>query len=91
VTLPVLLEFLQITVERLLPDIWHKWANCSKRQEFQVLWGHLGIFCKISSRLLSHCDSCNGKIGARPALLFVRRWFCCRHQVWVPPLHYYWW
>ncbi len=34
VTLPVLLEYLQIADERQLPDVWHKWANCSKKTRF---------------------------------------------------------
>jgi len=46
VTLPVLLEYLQLTDERHLPDIWHKWANCSKRQEFQVLREALEAFSR---------------------------------------------
>jgi len=46
VTLPVLLEYLQLTDERQLPDLWHKWANCSKRQEFQVLREALEAFSR---------------------------------------------
>ncbi len=37
VTLPVLMEILDIQDERNLPLLWHQWANCSKRQEFHVL------------------------------------------------------
>jgi hypothetical protein len=46
VTLPVLLEYLQITDERLLPDVWHKWANCTKKQDFQVLRDTLEAFAR---------------------------------------------
>jgi len=46
VTLPVLLDYLQLADERHLPDIWHKWANCSKRQEFQVLREALEAFAR---------------------------------------------
>jgi len=38
VTLPVLMEYLQVEDERNLPDIWHQWSNCAKKQEIQVLW-----------------------------------------------------
>jgi hypothetical protein len=37
VMLPVLLEYLQIPTEDDLPDLWHRWANCTKKQEVQVL------------------------------------------------------
>jgi hypothetical protein len=33
----VLMEYLDIQDERNLPLLWHQWANCAKRQEFQVL------------------------------------------------------
>jgi hypothetical protein len=46
VTLPVLLEYLQIADERQLPDVWHKWANCSKKQDFQVLRDTLEAFAR---------------------------------------------
>jgi hypothetical protein len=36
-TLPVLLEYLQMPTEDDLPDLWHRWANCTKKQEVQVL------------------------------------------------------
>jgi hypothetical protein len=36
-TINILLEYLQIPDERNLPQLWHRWANCPKRQEFQVL------------------------------------------------------
>ena len=37
VTLPVLMEYAEIADERDLPLLWHQWANCTKRQEFNVL------------------------------------------------------
>lgn len=37
VTLPVLLEYLEVADKRHLPTLWHQWANSAKRQEFQVL------------------------------------------------------
>jgi hypothetical protein len=36
-TLTILLEYLQCPDEVALPILWHQWANCTKRQEFQVL------------------------------------------------------
>ena len=36
-TISILLEYLQIPDERNLPQLWHRWENCPKRQEFQVL------------------------------------------------------
>jgi hypothetical protein len=44
VTLPILLEYLQVADESNLPNIWHKWANCTKKQEFQVLRDTLEVF-----------------------------------------------
>jgi hypothetical protein len=46
VTLPVLMEYLQIDDERNLPTIWHSWANCSKRQESQVLRDALDAYAR---------------------------------------------
>jgi hypothetical protein len=36
-TLPILMDYLQIGNEMDLPQLWHQWANASKRQEFRVL------------------------------------------------------
>ena len=44
VTLPVLLEYLQQPVEDGLPDIWHQWANCTKKQEVQVLRDAIDVY-----------------------------------------------
>jgi hypothetical protein len=44
VTLPVLMEYLQVDDERNLPEIWHSWSNCTKRQELQVLRDTLDAF-----------------------------------------------
>jgi hypothetical protein len=46
VTLPVLLEYLQIDNELSPPTIWHSWANCTKRQETQVLRDALDAFSR---------------------------------------------
>jgi hypothetical protein len=46
VTLPVLLEYLQVADERDLPDIWHQWSNCTKRQEVQVLRNSLDSYAR---------------------------------------------
>jgi len=46
VTLPVLLEYLQLDNELHLPTIWHSWANCTKRQETQVLRDTLDTFSR---------------------------------------------
>jgi len=46
VTLPVLLEYLQVADERNLPDVWHRWANCTKRQEVQVLRDSLDSYAR---------------------------------------------
>jgi hypothetical protein len=46
VTLPVLLEYLQIADERDLPSLWHKWANGKKREEFQILRDALEAFAR---------------------------------------------
>jgi hypothetical protein len=37
VTLNILQEYLQVADETHLPPLWHRWANCTKRQEFNVL------------------------------------------------------
>jgi hypothetical protein len=36
ITINILQEFLEVPDERNLPDLWHQWANCSKRQELIV-------------------------------------------------------
>jgi hypothetical protein len=46
VTLPVLLEYLQTADERDLPELWHKWANGKKREEFQILRDTLEAFSR---------------------------------------------
>lgn len=51
VTLPVLLEFLQLADERELPPLWHKWANGKKREEFQILREALEAFARSPSAL----------------------------------------
>jgi hypothetical protein len=37
IMLPVLQEYLNIADEQELPDLWHQWANCKKKQEFSIL------------------------------------------------------
>jgi hypothetical protein len=37
VTLPVLLDLLLNQSEANLPPLWHRWANCTKKQDVQVL------------------------------------------------------
>jgi hypothetical protein len=37
VTLSILQGYLQIEDERELPQLWQSWANCTKKQEFNVL------------------------------------------------------
>jgi hypothetical protein len=46
VTLPVLLEYLQVQDENNLPPIWHRWSNCTKKQELQVLRDSLDSFAR---------------------------------------------
>jgi hypothetical protein len=46
VTLPVLMEYLQIGNEADLPDLWHKFANCTKKQDSQVLRDALDAFAR---------------------------------------------
>jgi len=53
VTLPVLMEYLQVEDERNLPDIWHQWSNCAKRQETQVLRDALDAFARSSQAFSS--------------------------------------
>jgi hypothetical protein len=53
VTLPVLLEYLQIADDRELPPLWHKWSNCTKRQEFQVLRETLEAFARWPTAFMS--------------------------------------
>jgi hypothetical protein len=42
----VLLEYLLIANEQDLPELWHKWANSTKRQEFHVLRDTLSAFAR---------------------------------------------
>jgi hypothetical protein len=45
-TLPILLDYLEIADEADLPDLWHRWANCTKRQEFMVLTEQLQSYSR---------------------------------------------
>jgi len=62
VTLPVLLEYLQIADEANLPDIWHKWANCTKRQEFQVLRDALEAYARSTQALSASVPVVSAKL-----------------------------
>jgi hypothetical protein len=44
VTLPVLQDLLQIPNEDDLPPLWHRWANCTKKQDVQVLRDSLDVY-----------------------------------------------
>jgi hypothetical protein len=46
VTSPVLMEYLQVQNEADLPLLWHRWANCSKRQEVQVMQDSLDVYAR---------------------------------------------
>jgi hypothetical protein len=46
VTLPVLMEYLQVGNEADLPQIWHNWPSCAKRLEAQVLRDTLDAFAR---------------------------------------------
>jgi hypothetical protein len=48
VTLPVLLEYLEIQNEADLPQVWHAWANCTKKQEIQILRDALDAFTRTA-------------------------------------------
>jgi hypothetical protein len=41
IMLPILQEYLNIADECKLPELWHQWANCKKKQEFSVLTENL--------------------------------------------------
>jgi hypothetical protein len=45
-TLPILLDYLEIADEADLPDLWHRWANCTKRQDFMVLTEQLQSYSR---------------------------------------------
>jgi hypothetical protein len=46
VTLPVLMEYTEVRDERELPLLWHQWANCTKKQEFNVLKDVLDTYAR---------------------------------------------
>jgi hypothetical protein len=46
VKLLVLLELLLVQNEMDLPQVWHSWSNCAKRQEVQVLCDALDAFAR---------------------------------------------
>jgi hypothetical protein len=46
VTLPVLLDLLLNQSEANLPPLWHRWANCTKKQDVQVLQETLDEFAR---------------------------------------------
>jgi hypothetical protein len=37
IMLPDLQQYLNSADERNLPELWHMWANCTKKQEFNIL------------------------------------------------------
>jgi hypothetical protein len=41
VALNILLDYLKIPDEQNLPALWHNWANCKKRKEFNLLTDQL--------------------------------------------------
>jgi len=45
-TLPLLLEYLEIPEEQNLPELWHQLANCTKRQEFFVLSDQIQVYSR---------------------------------------------
>jgi hypothetical protein len=53
VTLPVLMEYLQVGDEADLPPIWHNWSNCAKRLEAQVLRDTLDAFARSTDAFSS--------------------------------------
>ncbi len=40
----ILQEYLQIPDERNLPALWHQWANCTKKQEYNMLTDQLQTY-----------------------------------------------
>ncbi len=46
ITLVILQEYLETPDERNLPELWHQWANCSKRQELMVLTELLASYAR---------------------------------------------
>jgi hypothetical protein len=46
VTLPILLDYLEIENEERLPALWHRWANCSKKQDLTVLTEQLHSYAR---------------------------------------------
>jgi hypothetical protein len=46
VTLPILMDYLETANEENLPLLWHRWANCSKKQEFTVLTEQLQAYAR---------------------------------------------
>ncbi len=45
-TLPILLDYLEIADEVDLPTLWHRWANCMKKQDFTVLTEQLQSYSR---------------------------------------------
>jgi hypothetical protein len=46
ITVNILQDYLEVPDERNLPDLWHHWANCSKRQELLVLSDLLAAYAR---------------------------------------------
>ena len=86
VTLPVLMEYLQVEDERNLPDIWHQWSNCAKRQETQVLRDALDAFARSSHAFSSAVPIVSARLTQDMLALFCRK-FRGRHQKWLAPFH----
>jgi len=53
IMLPVLQQYLDTDDERNLPELWHLWANCSKKQEFNILSETLQAYARSPNAFLA--------------------------------------
>jgi hypothetical protein len=69
-TIQILQEYLVIAGECQLPPLWHKWANCTKRQEFNDLTEQLQIYSR-SGNAFSSCTPITSAKLVQDLLNFV--------------------
>jgi hypothetical protein len=62
VTLNILQEYLQVADEMSLPPLWHKLANCTKRQDFNVLSELLQAYARGPEAFSSCAPIANSKL-----------------------------
>jgi len=62
-TLPLLLEYLEIANEQNVPNLWHQLAACTKRQEFQVINEQIQLYSRSQSAFTASTPGITTKLA----------------------------